>query len=700
MDLARERGTSAGDNTAMMVAVCMITGRDATTLVVAHGAPTQRLVSIITRFGKTKSFFIIKQARARRNTVCGGGSERKRKTERERERKASHECVTHRITISAMPRVLPATARAYLFLIVAISREENMTGKKLATENKIRNKIRSNKIKCKMNTVHKIKQSKKSLLCGIIKMHQVQILQDAVWRKARKNLSLSMFTCKNHRKNNIEIPPARCERAPQSSTPPLAHAESPRHLVPDVASHQGSAATVKLSHARSKERGRGYTRDIHRCARASYSRYILSIYLADLLSPCACNISVRRRWWRRRRINVFIMAQSDVYVVVVVDERDSSRNQKKFKTIDFFNNSLIKNLKLTTQVGFDIVTRTVAVAATATATAATCLQRGARAMTFQPRRALVASHRVHVDFRKTSSSASSLSCVRTKRKRASRSSTRCSKSKAVLARESCGSRLLRLTEEAEEAEEEEEEEEGERVVTEEKSSSLCRYLRTRNEGPWQAPVQLSRASSSPSSSGSLSSAGYAPRRGPRTLATSSVKDRFMVVLVCLIFSVLSTIDEYSDFANETLFWMELITTLYIGFLGLIFSSYFVYLAEKDVVGPQGRTDFASYADALWWGVGILGSGFALKVQQKQRQKHFNRQIPAAAMLIQCLWRCHAAEKTTNSIATWNIYLKDTTPSGQPTTPLSKHKLGKLKKARAELGKLKKARAELGKSNNV
>ena len=31
--------------------------------------------------------------------------------------------------------------------------------------------------------------------------------------------------------------------------------------------------------------------------------------------------------------------------------------------------------------------------------------------------------------------------------------------------------------------------------------------------------------------------------------------RFMVVLVCLIFSVLSTIEEYEDFANETLFWM-------------------------------------------------------------------------------------------------------------------------------------------------
>ncbi|XP_062556501.1 potassium voltage-gated channel subfamily KQT member 1-like [Armigeres subalbatus] len=270
---------------------------------------------------------------------------------------------------------------------------------------------------------------------------------------------------------------------------------------------------------------------------------------------------------------------------------------------------------------------------------------------------------------------------------------------------------------------------------------------------------------------------------------------FMLVLVCLIFSVLSTIEEYSKFANETLFWMEiclvvffgveylvrlwsagcrskymgfcgrlrfirkpiciidlivvvasmvvlsvgsngqvfatsairgirflqilrmlhvdrqggtwrllgsvvfihrqeLITTLYIGFLGLIFSSYFVYLAEKDVTGPDGRQDFASYADALWWGVitvttigygdtvpqtwmgkivascfsvfaisffalpaGILGSGFALKVQQKQRQKHFNRQIPAAAMLIQCLWRCYAADKSFRSDATWQIYVK-------------------------------------------
>ena len=51
-----------------------------------------------------------------------------------------------------------------------------------------------------------------------------------------------------------------------------------------------------------------------------------------------------------------------------------------------------------------------------------------------------------------------------------------------------------------------------------------------------------------------------------------------------------------------LYFQELITTLYIGFLGLIFSSYFVYLAEKDDIGEDGQTDFASYADALWWGV--------------------------------------------------------------------------------------------------
>ncbi|NWI14197.1 KCNQ1 protein, partial [Crypturellus soui] len=61
---------------------------------------------------------------------------------------------------------------------------------------------------------------------------------------------------------------------------------------------------------------------------------------------------------------------------------------------------------------------------------------------------------------------------------------------------------------------------------------------------------------------------------------------------------------------------ELITTLYIGFLGLIFSSYFVYLAEKDAVDEDGKTGFSSYADALWWGVVTVTTiGYGDKVPQ-------------------------------------------------------------------------------------
>ncbi|RXN17176.1 potassium voltage-gated channel subfamily KQT member 1-like protein [Labeo rohita] len=61
---------------------------------------------------------------------------------------------------------------------------------------------------------------------------------------------------------------------------------------------------------------------------------------------------------------------------------------------------------------------------------------------------------------------------------------------------------------------------------------------------------------------------------------------------------------------------ELITTLYIGFLGLIFSSYFVYLAEKDAVDDSGFTEFSSYADALWWGVVTVTTiGYGDKVPQ-------------------------------------------------------------------------------------
>uniref|UniRef100_A0A914C930 Uncharacterized protein n=1 Tax=Acrobeloides nanus TaxID=290746 RepID=A0A914C930_9BILA len=134
---------------------------------------------------------------------------------------------------------------------------------------------------------------------------------------------------------------------------------------------------------------------------------------------------------------------------------------------------------------------------------------------------------------------------------------------------------------------------------------------------------------------------------------------------------------------------ELLTTVYIGFLGLIFTSFLVYLCEKNY-----NEKYQTFADALWWGIitlstvgygdaypetwpgkiigsfcallgisffalpaGILGSGFALKVQQHQRQKHLIRRRVPAAKLIQCLWRHYCALPHARSAATWKIYLQ-------------------------------------------
>jgi hypothetical protein len=52
--------------------------------------------------------------------------------------------------------------------------------------------------------------------------------------------------------------------------------------------------------------------------------------------------------------------------------------------------------------------------------------------------------------------------------------------------------------------------------------------------------------------------------------------------------------------------------------------------------------------------GIIGSGFALKVEQKKREKQFNRLVPAAASLIQNWWRMVAARRS-HLTATWRIY---------------------------------------------
>jgi len=54
---------------------------------------------------------------------------------------------------------------------------------------------------------------------------------------------------------------------------------------------------------------------------------------------------------------------------------------------------------------------------------------------------------------------------------------------------------------------------------------------------------------------------------------------------------------------------ELFTTFYIGFLGLIFSAFLIYIVERDV----NREDFGSYADALWWGVVSLTTCYSILI---------------------------------------------------------------------------------------
>ncbi|XP_057685624.1 potassium voltage-gated channel, KQT-like subfamily, member 2a isoform X2 [Corythoichthys intestinalis] len=133
---------------------------------------------------------------------------------------------------------------------------------------------------------------------------------------------------------------------------------------------------------------------------------------------------------------------------------------------------------------------------------------------------------------------------------------------------------------------------------------------------------------------------------------------------------------------------ELITAWYIGFLCLILASFLVYSVEK-----ESNKEFETYADALWWGLitlttigygdkvpktwngrllaatfsmigvaffalpaGILGSGFALKVQEQHRQKHFEKRRNPAASLIQGAWRFYATNLSrTDLISTWDFY---------------------------------------------
>ena len=53
--------------------------------------------------------------------------------------------------------------------------------------------------------------------------------------------------------------------------------------------------------------------------------------------------------------------------------------------------------------------------------------------------------------------------------------------------------------------------------------------------------------------------------------------------------------------------------------------------------------------------GILGTGFALKVQEQQRLKHYAKRRIPAAKLIQASWRYNNLVSKGESTATWKLY---------------------------------------------
>ncbi|KAG7237827.1 hypothetical protein INR49_031840, partial [Caranx melampygus] len=70
--------------------------------------------------------------------------------------------------------------------------------------------------------------------------------------------------------------------------------------------------------------------------------------------------------------------------------------------------------------------------------------------------------------------------------------------------------------------------------------------------------------------------------------------------------------------------------------------------------------------------GILGSGFALKVQEQHRQKHFEKRRMPAANLIQAAWRLYSTDpKHSYLTATWYFY-DSMLPSFRELTLLFSH----------------------------
>ncbi|XP_047144975.1 potassium voltage-gated channel subfamily KQT member 4 isoform X1 [Hydra vulgaris] len=134
---------------------------------------------------------------------------------------------------------------------------------------------------------------------------------------------------------------------------------------------------------------------------------------------------------------------------------------------------------------------------------------------------------------------------------------------------------------------------------------------------------------------------------------------------------------------------ELMTCWYLSFILLVGCSFLVYLAEKSDP-TESSNKIKNLGEGLYFGMitlltvgygdfspnnwvakivtvvfafigtaffalpaGILGSGFALQVAQNKKQKHFNRRLFPAAMVIQYAWRSYSAENWSSKV--WNKY---------------------------------------------
>uniref|UniRef100_A0A8C9F2C8 Potassium voltage-gated channel subfamily Q member 4 n=1 Tax=Pavo cristatus TaxID=9049 RepID=A0A8C9F2C8_PAVCR len=181
---------------------------------------------------------------------------------------------------------------------------------------------------------------------------------------------------------------------------------------------------------------------------------------------------------------------------------------------------------------------------------------------------------------------------------------------------------------------------------------------------------------------------------------------FLLVFSCLVLSVFSTIQEHQKLANQCLFILEFVMIVVFGMEYVIrvwaagcccrYRGWRGRLrfARKPfcVIGSAGGTSLQGppcsvpaqvtlttigYGDKTpqtWLGrmlaagfallgisffalpAGILGSGFALKVQEQHRQKHFEKRRTPAANLIQAAWRLYSTDASRGYLtATWCYY---------------------------------------------